>query len=66
MDDLATRANRQLHGWQDVAHQLGGIGRSKVFQLWASGELGSVKVGNLRFSTDRQIAVFIAKLEGAA
>ena len=66
MDDLAEKANRKLHGWQEVAHQLGGICRSKVFELWESGQLGSVKLGKLRFSTDRQIAEYIAKLESAA
>jgi hypothetical protein len=65
MGDLPTKVNRQLHGWEEVAHQLGGIGRSTVFELWKSGRLGSVKVNRLRFSTDRQIAEYIATLEAA-
>lgn len=49
-----------------VSIKLGGIGRTKVFALWKSGQLGSVTIGSRRFSTDRQIDEFIARLEGAA
>jgi hypothetical protein len=52
-----------VNDWQATAQRLGGIGRSKVFQLWASGELGSVTIGIRRFSTDRQIDDFIKGLE---
>lgn len=48
-----------LNNWRDTASKLGGASRSLVFRLWATGELGSVKVGKLRFSTDDQIASFI-------
>jgi hypothetical protein len=41
-------------------------GRSTVFGLWASGELPSVRIGKRRFSTDKQIADYISRLEGAA
>lgn len=40
-----------------------GIGRSAVFKLWSSGALESVKIGRLRFSTDRQIDDYLDKLE---
>lgn len=43
-----------------------GVGRSTVFELWASGALASVTIGRRRFSTDRQIDAYLAKLEGAA
>lgn len=45
-----------------------GVGRSAVFGLWASGDLASVKIGRRRFSTDRQIDEYLARLEaqGAA
>lgn len=49
-----------------TGEKLGGIGRTVVFRLWKTGELGSVKIGGRRFSTDRQINDYIAKLEGAA
>lgn len=46
--------------------KLGGIGRTVVFRLWRTGELGSVKIGGRRFSTDKQISDYIARLESAA
>lgn len=49
-----------------VGLKLGGISRTMVFQLWASGALASVKIGKRRFSTDKQIADYISRLEGAA
>lgn len=55
-----------MNNWEATGLKLGGISRSLVFQLWRTGELESVKVGKLRFSTDRQIALYIQKLEGAA
>lgn len=42
------------------------IGRSAVFGLWSSGELASVTIGRRRFSTDRQIDEYLARLEAEA
>ncbi len=50
-----------LHGWKATGERLGGIGRSSVFKLWYSGELGSVKVLDRRFSTDEQINEYISR-----
>lgn len=55
-----------MNDWQATSSKLGGISRSLVFQLWSTGQLASVKVGKLRFSTDRQIEEYITRLEGAA
>lgn len=55
-----------MNDWQATGQRLGGLGRSTVFGLWHSGELGSVKIGRLRFSTDRQICDYIARLEAQA
>jgi hypothetical protein len=55
-----------MNDWEATASKLGGICRTMVFQLWASGELPSVKIGKRRFSTDKQIADYISRLEGAA
>ncbi|ADT97189.1 hypothetical protein [Mycolicibacterium gilvum] len=55
-----------MNDWEATASKLGGISRSLVFQLWRTKELASVKVGKLRFSTDRQIEEYIARLEDAA
>lgn len=49
-----------------VGAKLGGISRTLVFQLWHSGALASVRIGKRRFSTDRQLNEYIAKLESAA
>lgn len=54
-----------MNDWRAVAAKLS-VGRSKVFQLWQSGELASVRIGKRRMSTDRQITEFISRLEGAA
>ncbi|BDB45396.1 MULTISPECIES: hypothetical protein [Mycobacterium] len=43
-----------------------GVGRSAVFNLWASGELESVTIGRRRFSTDRQLEEYLARLEQAS
>lgn len=51
-----------MNDWRAVAAILS-VGRSTVFGLWASGELGSVRIGNLRRSTDKQIAEYIERLE---
>lgn len=55
-----------MNDWRAVAAKLGGVGRSTVFKLWYSGDLGSVRIGKLRMSTDKQIAEYIDKLESAA
>jgi hypothetical protein len=52
-----------MNDWKRTGEKLGGVGRSKVFELWGSGELGSVTIGSRRFSTDGQIAEFIQQLE---
>lgn len=55
-----------MNDWKATADRLGGVSRSMVFALWKSGELPSVTVRSRRFSTDKQISDYIAKLEGAA
>lgn len=55
-----------MNDWEATSLRLGGISRSTVFALWASKELGSVKIGKLRFSTDRQIEEYIERLESGA
>ena len=63
---MNNRRRRMLvNDWKATGDKLGGISRSTVFGLWASGELGSVKIGKRRFSTDRQIAAYVDRLESA-
>lgn len=51
-----------MNNWEGCVAKLG-VGRSTVFALWRTGELGSVTIGKRRFSTDGQIAHYIHKLE---
>lgn len=55
-----------LNNWEATGVKLGGVRRSKVFELWASRELESVTLGSRRFSSDAQIANYIHNLELAA
>lgn len=55
-----------LHNWRETAERLGGISRTTVFALWKSGELASVTIGSRRFSSDEQIADYIAGLQVAS
>lgn len=55
-----------MNDWQAVSVKLGGVSRAKIFSLWGSGELKSVKIGKRRFSTDRQVTEFIERLEAGA
>lgn len=55
-----------MNDWKVTGQRLGGISRSSVFKLWDTGQLGSVKVLGRRFSTDRQIDEYIARLEARA
>ena len=61
--DLYMSELNGVNDWSGTGAKLGGLCRSFVFSLWASGELGSVKIGRRRFSTDRQIAEYLARLE---
>ena len=55
-----------MNDWEATALRLGAISRSTVFALWASKQLGSVKIGKRRFSTDKQINDYIERLESGA
>lgn len=55
-----------LNNWEDTAAKLGKISRRTVTKLWSTGELSSVMIGSRRFSTDSQIAEYIAGLEKSA
>lgn len=55
-----------MNDWKATSAKLGNVSRSTVFGLWASDQLASVKIGKRRFSTDKQIAEYISRLEGAA
>jgi excisionase family DNA binding protein len=50
-----------LYNIDDTCAALGGIGRSKLYELFAAGELVSVKVGRRRLVPASSIADFTAR-----
>lgn len=62
MAELARHATARLNSIEAVMAQLG-LGRSKVYELIASGELRSVKVGRRRLVSDIAINDFVKKLD---
>jgi hypothetical protein len=54
-----------MNDWRDLSAELH-VSRSTIFGLWQSGDLASVKIGKRRFSTDRQLADFVERLEAQA
>ncbi len=54
--------DRLLLTAEEVAQALG-IGRSKVYELMASGQLRSVAIGRLRRVPAERLAEFVARLE---
>ncbi len=55
----------QLFTEQEVRKRIP-IGHSKYYELIASGELRSVKIGRRRFVTEQAVADYIAGLDQAA
>lgn len=49
--------------WPDTGQALGGLGRSKVFELIKSGDLRSVKIGRRRFVVAESVTDFVGRLE---
>jgi excisionase family DNA binding protein len=63
MTDMTT--GEQLLFRPDEAAQRLGIGRTKVYELMASGELRSVKIGAARRVSATALAAFVAALDAA-
>ena len=55
-----------LHDITTVQKLLGGVSRSTVYELFASGQLKSVKVGKRRFVTNDEALRYVGSLEVAA
>ncbi len=49
--------------WPDAGRALGGLGRTKIYELIASGDLRSVTVGRRRFIPASAITEFVSHLE---
>lgn len=60
-----TTKGEQLLFRPDEAAQRLGIGRTKVYELMASGELRSVKIGAARRVSATALADFVAALDAA-
>lgn len=58
--------NPQLHDEKATRVRLGGLGRSKFYELVGSGELRSVKIGKRRLVPEQAICEYIAQLERRA
>jgi hypothetical protein len=56
----------QLNDVEATGVKLGGLGRTRVFDLIASGQLASVKIGRRRFVPDSAIAAYIERLKATA
>ncbi|PZS03247.1 MAG: DNA-binding protein [Pseudonocardiales bacterium] len=54
----------QLRAEDAAKAQLGGIGRTKLYELYASGELDTVKIGRRRFVIADSIDRYIERLAG--
>lgn len=52
--------------WPDTGEALGGLGRSKIYELIASGDLRTVTIGRRRFVPVTAVREFVARLEGAS
>ncbi|SEP02792.1 helix-turn-helix domain-containing protein [Trujillonella endophytica] len=54
--------------YPDASQALGGLGRTKVYELISSGELRTVKIGRRRFVPASAVEEYVARLErrGAA
>jgi excisionase family DNA binding protein len=56
----------QLNDIENTQAKLGGLGRTRVFDLIRSGELASVKIGRRRFVPDSAIQRYIDSLKASA
>ena len=66
-DQVANRVSAQLYDQKATRVRLGGIGLTKLYELWGTAEkpgpLGSVYIGKRRYSSEAQIEDFIQRLE---
>ena len=60
--DSSTGQLPRLHSVESVMDRLN-LGRSKVFELFDSGQLRSIKVGRRRLTTEAALVEFIARLD---
>lgn len=54
-----------LNNIEQASEKLGGLGRTRLFELLRTGELRSVKIGRRRMIPDSSIAQYIDGLKAA-
>ncbi len=59
---MRTESSRLVYNVDEAAERLN-VGRTLVYNLIGSGELGSVKIGGRRLITHRQLDTFVRTLE---
>jgi excisionase family DNA binding protein len=64
MNETVTRGEQLLLRPVEAAQQLG-LSRTKVYELMASGQLRSVKIGAARRVSATALADFVARLDAA-
>jgi excisionase family DNA binding protein len=64
MDETVSPVAKLLFRPKEAAQRLG-LGRTKVYELMASGELRSVKIGGARRISATALADFVARLDAA-
>ncbi|WP_286135180.1 helix-turn-helix domain-containing protein [Mycobacterium sp. UM_Kg1] len=55
-----------IAGPEGVSHALGGVGRTKVYELIRQGELTLAKIGRRSFVTSESIEAYVDRLVAAA
>lgn len=55
-------SDRMLVPYDDAMHMLGGIGRTKFYELIQDGELDQVKIGRRGFITAKSLAAYVDRL----
>lgn len=58
--------NLLLPIWPDTGQALGGIGRTKVFELIKSGELRTVRIGRRHFVVAESVGEYVRRLQTTA
>lgn len=56
----------QLNNIEQTGDKLGGLGRTRVFDLIRTEQLASVKIGRRRFVPDSAIERYITRLKASA
>ena len=55
--------NRKLYSITDAAQQLGGIGRTTIYELAKRGEIEFIKIGSRSFVSDESLNQYLMTLQ---